>query len=412
MILQNVPHIPRILVVDDEEINCELLEGLLESFGYETITAENGEVALEKLDESIDLVLLDVMMPVMNGFEVARRIRAHETLSQLPIVMATALSSKADRLQAVEAGANDFVTKPIDRVELRVRLASLLKMKAAQDEAKHRQEELRRKNEALEADLNLAREIQQAFFPPRFSTFPSRGIIEQQSLRFDCRCYPTSTLGGDFADIVQISPTKVGLIVCDVMGHGIRSALVTAILRGLVEELSHEASTPGHFLTQLNVSLMAVLSRAKAPLFASAFYAVADIESREVSFANAGHPRPFLVRRAAGSVEPLSANDCDCGPALGVCEEFEYPTCRCAFESGDFLTIFTDGLFEVQDEEDEFGEERLRQSIARRLQQPMTQIFDEVLAEVQEFASGHVFDDDVCLVGMEATDEGRITNAE
>ena len=106
--LQDPPHVPRILVVDDEAINCELLEGLLETFGYETITAENGKVALEKLDESIDLVLLDVMMPVMDGFEVARRIRVHETLSQLPIVMATALSGKSDRLQAVEAGANDF----------------------------------------------------------------------------------------------------------------------------------------------------------------------------------------------------------------------------------------------------------------------------------------------------------------
>ncbi len=403
--LQDAPRVPRILVVDDEEVNCELLEGLLESFGYETVTAENGKVALEKLDESIDLVLLDVMMPVMNGFEVARHIRVHETLSQLPIVMATALSSKADRLQAVEAGANDFVTKPIDRMELRVRLASLLKMKAAQDEAKFRQDELRRKNEALEADLNLAREIQQAFFPPRFSTFPSRGVLEQQSLRFDCRCFPTSTLGGDFADIVPISPTQVGLIVCDVMGHGIRSALVTAILRGLVEELSHVAATPGEFLTQLNISLMAVLSRAKAPLFASAFFVVADIESREMSFANAGHPRPFLVKRNASTIEELSANDCDCGPALGVCEEFEYPTCSCAFESGDFVAIFTDGLFEVQDEQEEFGEERLRQALLRRSKQPMTQIFDEVLAEVQEFASGHVFDDDVCLVGMEATIE-------
>ncbi len=116
---------PRILVVDDELFNRELLEGLLESFGYETVTAENGAEALEKLDDSIDLALLDVMMPVMDGFAVARYIRAHETLSQLPIVMATALSGKEDRLTAVEAGANDFVTKPIDRTELRVRLTSL-----------------------------------------------------------------------------------------------------------------------------------------------------------------------------------------------------------------------------------------------------------------------------------------------
>ncbi len=267
---------------------------------------------------------------------------------------------------------------------------------------RRKQEELRRKNEALEADLNLAREIQQAFFPPRFFTFPNRHLVDLESLDFDCRCYPTSTLGGDFADIVPVSPTKVGLIVCDVMGHGIRSALVTAILRGLIEELSSEAATPGRFLTQLNSGLMAVLSRAKAPLFASAFFVVADISARELTYANAGHPMPLLVRRNAKSAAPLSLETCGIGPALGVCADFEYSTCRRTFDVGDMLAIFTDGLFEVRNEQDEYGEERLLQAVQRRLHLPMTQIFDEVLAEVQSFGSGHVFDDDVCIVGMEA----------
>ncbi len=129
-------HPRRILVVDDDKKNRILLENLLESLGYEPELADRGEEALEKLNHNIDLVLLDIMMPGMDGFEVARRIRAHPEFGDIPIVMVTILSGKEDRLRAVEAGANDFIAKPVERFELKVRVASLLKMKAAQDQIK------------------------------------------------------------------------------------------------------------------------------------------------------------------------------------------------------------------------------------------------------------------------------------
>jgi putative two-component system response regulator len=136
-----------ILVVDDEESNCDLLEGLLEGLGYQVESAKNGLDALTYLQsnnahEKFDLVLLDVMMPGMNGFEVARAIRQDPALNDLPIIMVTALTEKEDRLHAVEAGANDFVTKPIDKTELRVRITSLLKMKEAQDNVKQHRAQL------------------------------------------------------------------------------------------------------------------------------------------------------------------------------------------------------------------------------------------------------------------------------
>lgn len=132
----------RLLIVDDEPFNRDLLEGLSELLGYESAVAASGAEALERLGPDIDLVLLDGMMPAMDGFEVARRMREHPTWGDTPIVMVTALSSKEDRLRAVQAGANDFITKPVDRTELRVRVASLLKMKAAQDALKRHREEL------------------------------------------------------------------------------------------------------------------------------------------------------------------------------------------------------------------------------------------------------------------------------
>lgn len=133
---------PCILVVDDEERNLLLMKFLLESFGYASILASSGEEALEKLGPGVDLVLLDVMLKGLDGFQIARRIRSHPEYGDLPIVMVTVLSGREDRLQAVQAGANDFVTKPVDKVELRVRMESLLQMKEARDKLKRYHEDL------------------------------------------------------------------------------------------------------------------------------------------------------------------------------------------------------------------------------------------------------------------------------
>src|SRR5689334_20084601 len=126
----------RILIVDDQPANCEMLADLLETMGHESDIAHSGAEALNAISGSIDLVLLDIMMPGMDGFEVARQIRRNTQQRDIPIIMVTALDSKEDRLRAVEAGANDFIGKPIDKTELRVRTESQLKVKAAQDAMK------------------------------------------------------------------------------------------------------------------------------------------------------------------------------------------------------------------------------------------------------------------------------------
>jgi putative two-component system response regulator len=146
----------RLLIVDDEELNRELLQDMVECLGHASELARDGREALARLNPAIDLVLLDVMMPDMDGLEVARRIRTDPEYRDLPIVMVTALTDKADRLHAVEAGANDFITKPVDLTELRVRTTSLLKMKAAQDAVKRHQAELETLVQTRTGALRLA----------------------------------------------------------------------------------------------------------------------------------------------------------------------------------------------------------------------------------------------------------------
>ena len=132
----------KILAVDDEKVNLRVVAGFVQSFGHECLTALSGPEAIELLDDSIDLVLLDIMMPDMDGYEVCRFIRESSSQPEAPIIMVTALNSREDRIKAVEAGASDFVSKPIDKTELRVRMNSLLKMKEARDEVKRYQNEL------------------------------------------------------------------------------------------------------------------------------------------------------------------------------------------------------------------------------------------------------------------------------
>lgn len=146
----------RILIVDDELINRKVLEGLLKSYGLECVSADSGPAALQLLDKSIDLVLLDIMMPGMDGFTVTRSIRAMPEFADLPIVMVTALSAKGDRLKAVEAGANDFVAKPIDTTELGVRMTSLLRMKKYHDELQDYQAHLQQMVEDKTHALRMA----------------------------------------------------------------------------------------------------------------------------------------------------------------------------------------------------------------------------------------------------------------
>src|SRR6266567_7441605 len=133
-------------------------------------------------------------------------------------------------------------------------------------------EELRSRNAQLEADINMAREIQEIFLPQQYPNFPHSVASEQSALRFSHRYLPAAVVGGDFFNVFPITDTTAGVFICDVMGHGMRAALVTAIMRGLLEELMPLAADPGRFLAEINRSLRAILRRTREPFLATAFY--------------------------------------------------------------------------------------------------------------------------------------------
>jgi sigma-B regulation protein RsbU (phosphoserine phosphatase) len=208
-------------------------------------------------------------------------------------------------------------------------------------------------------------------------------------------------VGGDFFQVFQISDSVAGVFLCDVMGHGVRAALVAAILRALVEDLRARATEPARFLEQLNRGISGILKHTHLPMFVSACYLIAEIARGELHYANAGHPTRSAFR-ALRSAEPLPFRGLKPDPVLGIFGDAEYHSSSCQLDAGDTLLLFTDGLFEVEGAEAQYYDQlRLLKSVSQRAGLRVDELCKELLAEIQQFSATKDFADDVCLIAME-----------
>jgi sigma-B regulation protein RsbU (phosphoserine phosphatase) len=281
------------------------------------------------------------------------------------------------------------------RAEEQVRIATA--------EVGRSREALRKKNEEMEDDLKMAREIQQTMLPQQYPSFPKDAPPQQSRFRFSHRYQPTGAVGGDYFNVLALSDTEAGVFICDVMGHGVRSALIAAMVRALVEELKPLGNDPGKLLTRLNCDLCAILKHTGSPTLTTAFYLAADSATGVLRYANAGHPKPLLIQRDSGTVKTLATTGGKSKPALGLFEDAVYTTSECPLVPGDLVMLFTDGLYEVEGPNQQlYTHEMLLEAVTRRAKLPAGELFDGLLAEIKQFALGEDFADDVCLVGMEA----------
>jgi sigma-B regulation protein RsbU (phosphoserine phosphatase) len=266
--------------------------------------------------------------------------------------------------------------------------------------------ELAAKNLEMEDDLKMAREIQLTMLPQQYPAFPRRGVGSESAFQFTHRYLPTGSVGGDFFTISALSDTQAGVFLCDVAGHGVRSALVTAMIRALVEELKQLSMNPGEFLSKLNSDLCAILRHTGTPLLTTAFYLAADWQTGVMRYANAGHPKPLHVRRNAGQVVHVVNASGKSQPALGLMEDARYQSSEILLSPTDLILLFTDGLIEVQNaKSDLYTQQLLLGAVQRLMHNPAPQLFDELLKQVRQFSEGTGFTDDVCLVGMEVAAE-------
>jgi sigma-B regulation protein RsbU (phosphoserine phosphatase) len=274
--------------------------------------------------------------------------------------------------------------------------------KHAEEQLAQYAEELREKNAQLEEDLETARELQNALLPQQYPRFPSSASPEVSALRFHHFFRSSSGVGGDFFDVFQLSDSVAGVFICDVMGHGVRAALVAMILRTLVEDSRARATEPAKFLQELNRGISHLLKHTRLTMFVSACYLMADIARGELHYANAGHPTPLCVHRARRSAEPLPFGGSKPDPVLGIFEDAQYHSASCELSPGDILLLFTDGLFEVEGANAQYYDQpRLLRAVSQRAGLCAEELCQQLVDEVQQFAATKDFADDVCLIAME-----------
>ncbi len=274
--------------------------------------------------------------------------------------------------------------------------------KKAEEQLAALAEELSQKNRALEEDLAMARELQYALLPQHYPRFPHSASQSDGALRFCHFFNPSSSVSGDFFDVLDVSNTMAGIFVCDVMGHGVRAALVAAIIRTLVHDLRDFWDKPAEFLTRLNRELRETLKDTQTPIFASAFYGVVDIERGVLEFANAGHPKPLLVHHLPSDRQPHPVQGGRHGPVLGLFDDARYTASQETLAAQDVMLLFTDGLFEVEGANGRlYDYDCLLESVSRRGDLPPARLCDEVISEIRQFSASKEFNDDVCLVAVE-----------
>jgi serine phosphatase RsbU (regulator of sigma subunit) len=394
----------RILIADDDDVSRLILGTTLRKLGHEVVTTENGFQALQAFaKEYFPVLISDWLMPGMDGVTLCREVRKLPCENYTYIVLLTSLKGKTNFLEAMDAGADDFMTKPFDTDQLTGRIHVSGRILALQRRVAEGTRELREKNDLMEEELKVAHDLQIALLPRHFPTIPRGVAPTETAIKFSSFYYPMAAVSGDFFTVNRLSDTAVAVFIADVMGHGVRAGLITAMISALVEKFSSAAADPAMMLTKINQSLLAILQHSDSTLFVTCFYLVADAARSRILYANAGHPEPLLLHRLRGELESISAKGGG-GPPLGLFADSQYQTCECPMAADDFIMLFTDGLFEVvAPDQKMYSRDALVAAVRERIRLPPAKLLTELFGEIREFSKRSEFTDDVCLVGMDVT---------
>lgn len=319
-----------VLLVDDCEVNLELLEAYLELSNIPTniYKAHNGAEAYACIEQkSLDLILLDVMLPDTSGYDICRALKDFHLYQNIPVIMITALNDKESMLAGLKAGADEFLTKPVDSHEFMLRVRNLLKMKTIANDLDYRYSQLHK-------ELVIATELQKSFLP--------RHIPVYAGLDLEVLYKPSSYIGGDFYDFLEIDADHLGILICDVKGHGVASAMITATIKFQLYDLRQKFLQPDQLLTQLNDRLEHFFSSTTNDYFVTAFYGVLDLQQKTFCYSNAGHSTPCLCRE--DSILLLENQQ---GLPLGILPDMDYDQQMVTLTKGEELFLYTDGIFEL-----------------------------------------------------------------
>lgn len=366
-----------ILVVDDSPVNLQVLVRTLHGSGHRILAARDGRAALDIARRARpDLMLLDVMMPELDGFEVCRVVKAQPETADTLVIFLSALGEVSDKVSGLELGAIDYITKPIQAEEVLARVANHLTRQ-------HLERELRRSRDRLERELVSAGDMQRFILPAALPSHPSAG--------FAAFYQPSRNAGGDYFDVLNLGDGRFGIIVADVSGHGAPAAIVMAMIRAVVHTYPGVADDPPALLHYLNRHFRYLWDTA---MFATGIYAVLDANRRVLRLSCAGHPAPLLIRGNAVAPVPVESAIALLWNELGDVACVEH-----AVQSGDRIVFFTDGITDRQAPDETMYEgERLASALASLGALDPRAIVDRTMAGLDVFARGHEPDDDQTLL--------------
>ncbi|HEV8393694.1 MAG TPA: SpoIIE family protein phosphatase [Vicinamibacterales bacterium] len=369
-----------ILVVDDSPVNLQVLVRTLHGTGHRILAARDGRTALDIMQRARpDLVLLDVMMPEIDGFEVCRAIKTDPAGQDTIVIFLSALGDVSDKVSGLQLGAVDYITKPIQAEEVLARVATHLTRQ-------YLERELRRSRDRLNRELASAGRMQRLILPP--------ALPEHPAVQFAASYQTSRHAGGDYYDVLPLGADRFGVMVADVSGHGAPAAIIMAMIRAALHSHRGVHADPAAVLRTLNEHFEYLWD---TEMFATAIYATVDAARRELTVACAGHLHPLLVR-AGQEVRPLAV---DAVPPLLLMPLDAIPATTSQLEPGDRVLFYTDGVTERVDRQGRMYDlPRLATALSAAATLPPAALLQRVVDDLERFADGHEPEDDVTLVAI------------
>lgn len=367
-----------ILIVDDTPANLHLLSEILAEQGYRVRPAPDGPLALAAARaEPPDLVLLDIRMPGMNGYEVCEQLKGDPRTRDIPVIFLSALDATEDKVRGFALGGVDYVTKPFHVEEVLARIQTHLTLRDLQ-------RKLLDANAKMQSELDLAGEVQASFLPSEPPEVPGWQLAV--TLR------PARETSGDFYDLIPLPKGQLAILVADVADKGVGAALYMVLTWSILRTCI--AGYPGQPERVLSVANQRILRDTQTEEFVTAFYGVLDPSTGTLVYGNAGHNPPFLFRKGQ-EAEGLMAT----GVPLGIFEDVVWEKRTMPIAEGDVLVLYTDGITEAQNDVGAFfGERQLLESIQAHQGRSAEEIRDALMAAVDAFVGGTPQSDDIALL--------------
>jgi sigma-B regulation protein RsbU (phosphoserine phosphatase) len=399
-----------VLVVDDDANNRDLLSRRLRRVGYEAEVAADGQQALALIGErSFDVVLLDVMMPGLDGMQVLKILRDHHPATDLPVIMATAKDESEDVIHALGLGANDYVTKPLDFPVVVARIQTQITLKKAVEQVRLLERRLAERNHDLESanarmsrDLRAAARIQESLLP--------RGAPDLPGLGFAWAFRPCDELAGDGLSAIKLDDHRAAIYVLDVSGHGVASSLMSVSVGRLLSPPSDASSilvkggdgpdrleplSPAEVATRLNRMFPFEVSTEQ---YFTLVYGVLDTSTGDFRYTLAGHPGPVLLT-SGGRATVMTGRGYPIGLADGPRPYNEWCV---RLGSGDRVYLYSDGIPEaVGPQGDAFGMDRLIQRVEASRSEPLCSAVNGLVAEIEAWSGESRVRDDVSVLAVE-----------